>query len=332
MAFEAGNVSVSPPQIFAAFHLAAKTLLEGMELEGKPKEDIVKLSVDSSVVSSATVFVAVDEVTQEPIEGAVKVFDLHTSEGAVFDSISHLVQQQQQIQALMATNIDCMVERGGGLLTLTAQAEDLSNSSTQFSKAASRRRGSAGKAVGSIGSALGSAASRVGSAMSSWFGRRANSADEDPKGQVDRPEQLNVKSEEKDEEEDDEYTSPMSVADDVADPEPHPLNIVVRAPLLAPSLSALVALQLANGSWSLTGALSSELGKELKVIEDSCPSGCPSAVWATALALSSLKLTYSSQQDEWELVAKKAEAWLKKQSLPTDLTLQTVHSEAEKFL
>ena len=97
MAFEAGNVSVSPPQIFAAFHLAAKTLLEGMELEGKPKEDIVKLSVDSSVVSSATVFVAVDEVTQEPIEGAVKVFDLHMSEGTVFDSISHLVQQQQQV-------------------------------------------------------------------------------------------------------------------------------------------------------------------------------------------------------------------------------------------
>ena len=118
----------------------------------------------------------------------------------------------------------------------------------------------------------------------------------------------------------------MSVADDVADPEPHPLNIVVRAPLLAPS-SALVALQLANGSWSLTGALSSELGKELKVVENSCPSVCPSAVWTTALALSSLKLTYSSQQDEWELVAKKAEAWLKKQSLPTDLTLQTVHSD-----
>ena len=98
-----------------------------------------------------------------------------------------------------------------------------------------------------------------------------------------------------------------------------------------PLLSSLVALQLANGSWSLTGALSSELGKELKVVEDSCPSGCPSAVWATALALSSLKLTYSSQQDEWELVAKKAESWLRNQSLPTGLTLQSVHSEAEKL-
>ena len=54
MAFEVGNVSVSLPKIFAAFHLAAKTLLEEMELEGKLKKDIVKLSVDSSVVSSAT--------------------------------------------------------------------------------------------------------------------------------------------------------------------------------------------------------------------------------------------------------------------------------------
>ena len=99
-----------------------------------------------------------------------------------------------------------------------------------------------------------------------------------------------------------------------------------------PSLCSLVALQLANGSWSLTGALCSELGKVLKVVEDSCPSGCPSAVWATALALSSLKLTYSSQQDEWELVAKKAEAWLKKQSLPANLTLQNLYSEAVKLV
>ena len=323
MAFDAGNAPASQPNIFAAFHLAAKTLLEEMELEGKPKKEIVKLSVDSHVVSSATAFVAVDETTQEPVQGAMKVYDLQLNEG--LDSLRYNVQMAQ---SSMATNIDSILDRGDSFLNLEASSENLSDSAACFSKGSRRRRrrSSVGKATVSVGSALGSAASRMGSAMSSWFRRR--SPDDD--SSVQRPEHLNVKSEENEEDDEFAHVSPMSVTDDIADPEddskPHPLSNVVRTPL-GPSLSSLIALQLANGSWSLTGALCSELGKELKVVEDSCPSGCPSAVWATALALSSLKLTYSSQQDEWELVAKKAEAWLKKQSLPADL-----HSKAIEFL
>ena len=98
------------------------------------------------------------------------------------------------------------------------------------------------------------------------------------------------------------------------------------------TLSSLVALQQANGSWSLTGALTTQLGKEQQVVEHTCPSGCPFSVWATALALSLLKVTYSSQQDEWELVAKKAESWLKNQSLPPNLSLQEILSTAQAFL
>ena len=109
--------------------------------------------------------------------------------------------------------------------------------------------------------------------------------------------------------------------------------LVVREQVATgPSLSSLVALQQANGSWSLTAALSTQLGKEQRTVEDSCPSGCPSSVWATALALGSLKVTYASQQDEWELVAKKAESWLKNQSLPSNLTLKGILSDAQTFL
>ena len=103
-------------------------------------------------------------------------------------------------------------------------------------------------------------------------------------------------------------------------------------PLVSKTLSSLVALQQANGSWSLTTDLATQLSKEMRLIEDSCPSGCPTLVWATALAISTLKLTYSSQQDEWELVAKKAESWLRKQTLPSHLSIQDLLSEATKFL
>ena len=45
-----------------------------------------------------------------------------------------------------------------------------------------------------------------------------------------------------------------------------------------------------------------------------------------------MKIKYSDKEEEWELVATKAEGWLKKKSLPSDLTLElqlraSVHSE-----
>ena len=60
----------------AVHHLAAKALLMDMENEGKPRTDVVKLSVESGVVSSNTAFVAVDEHTSEPVSGPMKSYDL----------------------------------------------------------------------------------------------------------------------------------------------------------------------------------------------------------------------------------------------------------------
>ena len=122
-----------------------------------------------------------------------------------------------------------------------------------------------------------------------------------------------------------------SDVDEVVVPKPK-LSPTYDPVLLKPSLSSLVALQQANGSWSLTTSLTTQLGKELGVVEDNCPSGCSFSMWATALALGSLKVTYASQQDKWELVAKKAKSWLKNQPLPSNLTLKGILSDAQTFL
>ena len=46
------------------------------KLGSKPAEDIVKLSMEASVVSSYTAFVAVDEENSEPVRGALQTWDI----------------------------------------------------------------------------------------------------------------------------------------------------------------------------------------------------------------------------------------------------------------
>ena len=54
-------------------------------------------------------------------------------------------------------------------------------------------------------------------------------------------------------------------------------------------------------------------------------------VWATILVLSLLRMKYSSQQEEWELVAMKAESWVKRQTLPSGVSLEDLYKAAERM-
>ena len=113
-------------------------------------------------------------------------------------------------------------------------------------------------------------------------------------------------------------------------------------PLLPPpkdkaagSLTDLITAQQVNGSWNLNSALAQQVDKSLSDLESACPAECKGAVasvWATVLAVSLLRARYSSQQDEWELIAMKAESWLKKQSLPSGLTLEQLFQAAQKIM
>ena len=62
----------------AIHHLAAKALIKDWQREGKGKGEIVKLSIETSVISSHTAFIAIDEDNSKPIEGALKTWDVQT--------------------------------------------------------------------------------------------------------------------------------------------------------------------------------------------------------------------------------------------------------------
>ena len=61
-------------------YLAAKALIKDWQREGKGKREIVKLSIETSVISSHTAFIgiAIDEDNSKPIEGALKTWDVQT--------------------------------------------------------------------------------------------------------------------------------------------------------------------------------------------------------------------------------------------------------------
>ena len=103
----------------------------------------------------------------------------------------------------------------------------------------------------------------------------------------------------------------------------------------AAGITDLIAAQQINGSWALNSAFAQLVGKSLSHLESACPIECKGAsanVWATVLAVSLLRARYSSQQDEWELIAMKAESWLKKQSLPSGCTLDQLVQAAKKII
>ena len=84
-------------------------------------------------------------------------------------------------------------------------------------------------------------------------------------------------------------------------------------------LSKLIALQSAEGYWLLDQHLASLIGHSVDELKGSIPAGCSDIVWGTVLALALLMKQFSSQQDEWELLANKAEFWLGSQQLPSTI-------------
>ena len=83
--FTFNPVNASSPSLPTIHHLAAKALITDWQDQDKNKKEIVKLSIESSVISSHTAFIAVDEENSEPITGAVKVWDIQARLG--YDSI-----------------------------------------------------------------------------------------------------------------------------------------------------------------------------------------------------------------------------------------------------
>ena len=284
--------SAAAPSLPVIHHLAAKALITDWETENKEKKSIVDLSIESSVISSHTAFIAIDEESSEPVSGAMKTYDVQAES---------FMSQYQSFGANFGGG-----GRGGG-------PGGGIRSAGLMTKAARKSW--------SFGLMKEAKKSQV-----SHFVSRAS-----PRARCAAPQ----------------LAQPMCGA-----PLPPPSNalMVERScppPMSCPSASAgpltnpsntlanLITAQQVNGSWALTSSFAQMLGKSLLELETACPiekKGDGATVWATILAVSLLRVKYSSQQDEWELIVMKAESWLKKQTLPPGSTVAKLFEAAQKYI
>ena len=314
----------SHPSLLTIHHLAAKALIKDWQEQGKSKEEIVKLSVDSSVISSHTAFIAVDEENSEPISGAMKTWDVQ-AQRVYSDGPS----------ALMSSNIDRILTRGCQLDDLNEKSAELNASAVSFSKFAKRKK--AGFSFGSLFSGFTGRFSKSESSQPA-LNRSDSSVDPDPVDEL-----LEESSR-------DSYYRSDSYADkeldiDDLEEEDESMQVVCHRVVPKPrksqassttntapfTLTSLIMAQQADGSWKLDTTLTQLLAKSQKDIEDACPVKCNNdlvVIWATVLILTLLKRKYSSQQDEWELIAMKAESWVKKQVLPSGVTVKDLYTAA----
>ena len=346
--FTFNPVSSSSPSLLTLHHLAAKTLIKDWQDQNKNKEEIVKLSVESSVISSHTAFIAVDEESSEPVTGAMKVWDVQASSIQQDSDIQLLQQQVAAVSMEMSSNIDSVLLRGDRLDDLSEQAENLQCSSATFNTRAKK----SGFSFGSLFSGL----------TSRLYGSKSKSSQPVPKNKVvcrsaavegalarsrvdsdsdsskresllcddDLEEELEyMKIEES--QSNLEVTRILNSAT-IPVPSSTPPRCSAAASTQGDSLSSIIAAQQADGSWIFDSTLTELVDKPQTVIEGACPVECKgilAAVWATVLILTLLRKKYSSQQDEWELIAMKAESWVKKQALPSAVNIQDLYTAAK---
>ena len=328
LSFEATPTGHAPQEeeVLPIHRLAAKRLLEEMQSGNQSAKEIVKLSVESHVISKETAFIAVDEDSTEPVTGAMKTYDIEPEE-----DISSLQMQVASVQSAMRMNIDSVVTRGDTLDSLNDQSEMLSSSAVMFNKSARSTRSSGGW-LSNIGSSIAGLFSGSGSANSPEFSKSVavdDMMDEsygcDSLASEDDDEIEAVLKELDQEDDYQKSSSNMPVL-----PKPASSSGAAKNTISGSSSDSIILLQQANGSWLLDQPLSIAIGISLAESKSNCPKDCDEAVWATVVAVMVLKIRYSSQQDEWDLVVRKANSWLKGKT--SEAQLKEFNDCAEKLI
>ena len=327
--------SAAAPSLPVVHHLAAKALIADWESEYKEKKSIIDLSIESSVISSHTAFIAIDEESSEPVSGAMKTYDINAvllQLSQMEDGMFRSSRKVRKLNLAMGSAVGISTSRKRG-------------ASAEFSMPASAEL-------------LGSDLSLGMPLLSSLFGGGGASLPPPPFscGAGGPPPPL-----------------PPPLSHGGAGPPPPPLSHGASGPPPPPlsrgaggpppfpppgapvpmkmyqysasyssvavtdrvdPLMTLITAQQVNGSWALNTSLAQLMGKSLQDLKSACSIEMKedvAGVWATVLAVSLLRARYSSQQDEWELIAMKAELWLKKQSLPPGCTLEQLFQAAQRF-
>ena len=307
VSFQLVPIPGAAPELASVHHLAGKALVKDWESEGRSKESVVKLSIESSVVSSHTAFVAIDEENSEPISGAMKTWDIQ--------AMPMVINAPRALRSCGAPGGGGGGGRGGSL--------PLFQSSSVAFGARDKKKKSAPKGRAMAPPPPPAAPMMMEGLSEDMFGGMSAAPMPPPPSMSAAPmppppsmsaAPMNRRAK----------SAAMSSFSRNAGPQP-PMD----------NLSSLVSTQQANGSWILNAGLSQLLGKALAELEGGCPVECRgdmTGMWATLLVLCQLRRKYSGQQDEWELIAMKAESWLKRQSLPAGMTLSDLKQAAEKTL
>ena len=316
----------------------------------------MSVSVESSVISRHTAFIAVDEDSSSPVQGALQTWDIESNlmqqdclsgfaapppPGGLIqqDIMSNLRQQALHIQSSLMQQ-DQMMDRlsapppsGGPMLRCSAAPAPRSKGSRGgggrwfFAKGKKKKAAAPAKAAARQESAAFNAPQKPsfddffcrGEELEGALGARGFLASSDD----DSKEELGLLP----------PMAPMGGGPMMggAPPPPRPSagpppppGLVAKSSSASPTdiLSSLIAAQQADGSWQLSSNLSQILGKSSQELEKACPvdlKGSPTlvgVVWATVLVLAILEKKCKGQRDEWELIAMKANKWLKKQVLP----------------
>ena len=257
--------SAAAPSLPVVHHLAAKALIADWESEYKEKKSIVDLSIESSVISSHTAFIAIDEESSEPVSGAMKTYDIRAQ--LCSSELGRLSFGSDASSDDYYIELEDGMEEEEELRHLEAEKGELCEGELEYE-------------------------------LASWS---------EGEGQERVLKQRMEKVDE------------QAATDRIAG---------------LTTLTNLVTAQQVNGSWVLNASLAQLMGNSLQDLESACPIEMKeevAGVWATVLAVSLLRARYSSQQDEWELIAMKAESWLKKQSLPPGCTLEQLFQAAQRF-
>ena len=298
------ELGAQKPSLPTIHHLAAKALIKDWQTpcSRRSKKEIMKLSIEGSVISSHTAFIAIDEESSGRISGAMKIYDIQAAD------LSAKLQHLTAYSACISAEID-------------QQSRMLDRMSPHRSQHRSHKS-SAGKAK------------PKGGILSGLFGSKKKSRKAEsqvlanpPPGAAAVPITTSEDFEEKDRKKD---TNSYEIAEN--EDKPSYATVATAAPTtFSDTLTALINAQQANGSWVFNPSLAQHLGKPLKELEDACPKDVMSVVWATVLVLTLLKKKFSGQHDEWELIAMKAESWLKKQSLPSGMSEKSLFDAANRL-
>jgi len=318
--------------------LTARNIIVDLEKEAvKNKQTIISLSTTWDIASKYTSFVAVADqdkaslkelkvikYQEADLKGQNYSYGRNTGFAPAYYRIS---DDLEDVKSIMVQNIDKAIERGERLDTLCLQSESLSFSSRSYSRSPSVVD-TIGDTLSSIGSTIGNFFSSITSAAPSSAPPVSKTRDRKSSGggggdgfclaTEDAGKNYGATST---------FTDSFHVSGNVPSSNERPLDTFIK-------------LQRANGSFLLNKNLETHLKKSEDQIAAAIPAQLKGAanteelaqvLWATALALVHLQITFSTQQSEWGLLASKTTKYLQTQIQQLGLDYDWIIKEAEKF-